>query len=326
MPLMTLVEAINDALREEMRRDPTVVVLGEDVGLKGGVFKVTQGLQAEFGALRVLDTPIAELGIAGMAIGAAMVGLRPVAEFQFADYQHPAFDQIVNQAATIRWRSVGGWSCPVVFRAPFGAGVRGGLYHSQSIEAFYCHVPGLKVVVPATPADAKGLLTSAIRDDDPVVFFEHKKSYRRYREEVPAGEHTVPIGVARLDRAGTDLSIITYGVGVYWAREAAERLAEEGISPEILDLRTLLPLDREAIARTVRKTGKVLVLHEANKTMGVGAEVAAFIAEELFQDLDGPVLRVAAADCHLPYNGPEEDAIIPNPDRVVEAARRLAAF
>jgi 2-oxoisovalerate dehydrogenase E1 component beta subunit len=323
---ITLVQAVHDALAEEMRRDPSVVVLGEDVGAKGGVFRATLGLQAEFGALRVLDTPISEIAIAGVAIGAAMRGLRPVAEFQFADYMQPAYDQIVNQAATIRWRSVGGWGCPVVFRAPFGAGVLGGLYHSQSVEALYCHVPGLKVVVPATPRDAKGLLKAAIRDDDPVLFFEHKKSYRRYREEVPETDEVIPIGQARLDREGSDLSIVTYGVGVHHAREAADLLAQEGISVEILDLRSLAPLDKEAIARSTARTSKVLVLHEANKTMGIGAEVAAFIAEELFMDLDAPIARVAARDCHLPFNAPEEEAIIPNPAWVVDAARRLAAY
>jgi 2-oxoisovalerate dehydrogenase E1 component beta subunit len=323
---LTLVEAVRAALWEEMARDPRVIVLGQDVGRKGGVFKATQGLLAEFGPLRVLDTPISEAAIAGLAIGAAMMGLRPVAEFQFADYIHPAYDQIVNHAATIRWRSVGGWGVPAVFRAPFGAGVRGGVYHSQSVEALYCHIPGLKVVVPATPRDAKGLLKSAIRDDDPVLFFEHKWSYRRYREPVGGPDELVPIGQARLDRPGRDLSIITYGVGVHHAREAAAALAAEGILAEILDLRTLAPLDHEAIARTVRRTNKVLILHEANKTMGIGAEIAAFVAEELFMDLDGPIVRVAAADCHLPYNAAEEDAIIPNPTRVYEAARRLAAF
>ncbi|HLI27484.1 MAG TPA: alpha-ketoacid dehydrogenase subunit beta [Chloroflexota bacterium] len=324
--VLTLVEAVRAALWEEMARDPRVIVLGQDVGRKGGVFKATQGLLAEYGPWRVLDTPISEAAIAGAAIGAAMMGLRPVAEFQFADYIHPAYDQIVNHAATIRWRSVGGWGVPVVFRAPFGAGVRGGVYHSQSVEALYCHIPGLKVVVPATPRDAKGLLKSAIRDDDPVLFFEHKWSYRRYREPVGGPDELIPIGQARLDRPGRDLSIITYGVGVHHARQAADALAAEGLLVEILDLRTLAPLDHEAIARTVRKTSKVLILHEANKTMGIGAEIAAFIAEELFLDLDGPIVRVAAADCHLPYNAAEEDAIIPNPDRVYQAALRLARF
>jgi 2-oxoisovalerate dehydrogenase E1 component beta subunit len=322
---ITLVQAIHDALSEELARDPRVVVFGQDVGHKGGVFKVTEGLQAEFGDLRIMDTPISEVAIAGLAIGAAAMGLRPVAEFQFADYIHPAYSQIVNQAATMRWRTVGGYGAPLVFRAPFGAGVHGGLYHSQSVEALFCHVPGLKVVVPATPRDAKGLLKAAIRDDDPVLFFEHKKSYRRYRELVPADE-VIPLGQARLDRPGATLSIVTYGVGVHHAREATEVLAADGIEPEILDLRTLAPFDREAIARTVRKTSRVLILHEANKTMGIGAELAAFVAEELFMDLDAPVMRVAAADCHLPYNGPEEEAIIPNPQWVVDAARKLAAF
>ncbi|MBV9168552.1 MAG: alpha-ketoacid dehydrogenase subunit beta [Chloroflexi bacterium] len=323
---ITLVEAVTAALREELARDQRVVVIGEDIGRKGGVFRATAGLQSEFGDLRVLDTPISEMAIAGVAIGAAMRGLRPVAEFQFADYMQVAFDQIVNQAATVRWRSVGGWGCPLVFRAPFGAGVHGGVYHSQSVEAFYCHVPGLKVVVPATPRDAKGLLKSAIRDDDPVVFFEHKQSYRRFREPAPADDELVPIGVARVDRPGRDVSVITYGIGVHHARAAADALAEEDIQLEILDLRTLAPMDREAIARTVGRTSKALIVHEANKTMGVGAEIGAFIAEELFMDLDAPVMRVAAADCHLPYNGPEEEAIIPNPDWVIAAARKLANF
>jgi 2-oxoisovalerate dehydrogenase E1 component beta subunit len=326
MPELTLLEAIHATLEEELRRDPRVVVLGEDVGLKGGVFRATLGLQQQFGELRVMDTPLAEVGIAGIAIGAALAGLRPVAEFQFADYIHPAFDQIVNEAATIRYRSNGEYGCPVVFRAPFGANVHGALYHSQSVEALFCHIPGLKVVVPATPRDAKGLLKAAIRDEDPVLFFEHKWSYRRFREEVPDGDWSVPIGQARLDREGTDLSLITYGVGVHWAREVADKLAHEGVSVDLVDLRTLLPLDRAAIARTVRKTGKALVVHEANKTLGVGAEVAAFISEELFESLDGPVLRVAAADCHVPFNQPQEEAIIPSPEKVLTAARRLLAY
>jgi 2-oxoisovalerate dehydrogenase E1 component beta subunit len=321
----TLVDAVREALLEEMRRDASVVVLGEDIGLKGGVFKATQGLLAEFGPRRVLDTPIAECGIAGTAIGAAMMGLRPVAEFQFADYSHPAYDQIVNQAATIRWRTAGRVGVPVVFRAPFGAGVSGGIYHSQSVEALYCHVPGLKVVVPSGPRDAKGLLKAAIRDDDPVLFFEHKKSYRRYRELIPEDE-VIPIGTARLDREGGHLSIITYGVGVHHAREAAAELAAEGIEAEILDLRTLAPLDREAIATTVAHTHRALIVHEANQTMGIGAEVAAFVADQLFMELDAPVKRLCGADCHLPYNRPEEQELIPDPGRVAEAARQVVAF
>jgi 2-oxoisovalerate dehydrogenase E1 component beta subunit len=322
---VTMVAAVRDAMREEMLRDAKVVLLGEDVATKGGVFKATEGLLAEFGPLRVLDTPISEAIIAGAAIGAAMMGLRPIAEFQFADYIHPAYDQIVNQAATMRWRSVGAWGVPVVFRAPIGAGVRGGIYHSQSVEALYCHVPGLKVIVPSTPRDAKGLLKAAIRDDDPVLFFEHKGLYRQQREEIPQDE-VLPIGKARVDRSGRDLSIITYGVGVRHARAAAFALEEEGIHVEILDLRTLAPLDHGAIADTVRKTGRVLIVHEANRTLGIGAEVVAFIAAELLMDLDAPVIRVAADDCHLPYNSPEESAIIPGPGHVEAAARNLAHF
>jgi 2-oxoisovalerate dehydrogenase E1 component beta subunit len=321
-----MVEAIRQALHEEMARDDSVMLLGQDVGRKGGVFKASEGLLAEFGPLRVLDTPVAEIAIAGMAIGAAMMGLRPVAEFQFADYMHPAYDQIVNQAATMRWRSVGVWDVPVVFRAPFGAVVGGGIYHSQSPEAPYCHTPGLKVVAPATPADAHGLLKAAIRDDDPVLFFEHKRNYRTGRESVGDADAVVPIGVARVDRVGGDVSMVTYAGGVHLAREAAGVLSDEGVDIEIVDLRTLAPLDREAVARTVGKTGRLLVLHEANKTMGFGAEVAAFAAEELFESLDAPVVRIGAIDSHLTYNTAEQDATIPSVQTVVDAARRLARY
>ena len=326
MATKTLIDAVNEALREEMERDPSVIVLGEDVGLAGGVFRATEGLQKQFGAERVIDTPLAELGIAGVAIGAAMNGLRPVAEIQFADYIHPAFDQIVNEAAKIRDRSNGTFTCPIVVRAPFGAGVHGGLYHSQSVEALFYHVPGLKVVVPSTPYDCKGLLKSAIRDDDPVLFFEHKKSYRRLRGEVPDDDYVVPLGKADLKRRGRDLSIITYGIGVHLALEASERLAGEGIDIEILDLRTLLPLDADAIRETVARTSKVLIVHEDNKTGGIGAEVAALIAEECFQELDGPIMRLAAADTHIPYAPALEEAILPDTDDVVLAARRLAEY
>ena len=319
-----MVEAVRDALGEEMERDPTVVVLGEDVGRKGGVFKATEGLLERFGPLRVLDTPVAEVGIAGVAIGAAMMGLRPVAEFQFADYMHPAYDQIVSQAATMRWRSVGTWGVPAVFRAPFGAVAGGGIYHSQSPEAAYCHVPGLKVVAPAIPSDAKGLLKSAVRDDDPVVFFEHKRNYRTVREDV--GDDLVPIGVARIDRPGRDLTLVTYGGGVHLAREAAATLAGEGLDVEIVDLRTLAPFDREAVARSVQRTGRLLVLHEANTTMGFGAEVAAFAAEQLFTDLDAPIRRLGAADSHPSYNADEQAATLPGADALTRALRSLAAF
>jgi 2-oxoisovalerate dehydrogenase E1 component beta subunit len=323
---VTMVEAITMGLREEMERDPSVVLIGEDIGKKGGVFGATRGLQRDFGELRVMDAAIAEVGIAGMAIGAAMAGLRPVAEFQFADYLHPAFDQIVNEAATISYRSNGAWACPVVFRAPCGAGVHGGLYHSQSVEAFFAHVPGLTVVVPSNPADAKGLLKSAVRDDNPVVFLEHKGSYRRERGNVPGSEVTVPLGKARVEREGSGVSVITYGVGVRWAREAAEVVEKEGTSVEIVDLRTVQPFDREAVAQSVAKTSRAVVVHEANRSFGVGAEIAAFIAEELFESLDAPLARVAAKDSHVPYAVAQETAIVPGSLDVAAAIRRLAAY
>jgi len=326
MPLKTLIEAVNEALHEEMERDPSVIVLGEDVGVHGGVFRATDGLQKRFGADRVIDTPLAELSIVGVAIGAAMQGLHPVAEIQFADYIHPAYDQIVNEAAKIRYRSRGTYTCPLVIRAPFGAGVHGGMYHSQSVEALFFHVPGLKIVIPSSPADCKGLLKSAVRDPDPVLFFEHKKSYRRIRGEVPDGDVTIPLGQAAVKREGSDVTVVTYGVGVHLALEAAERVERDGISVEVLDLRTLAPLDREAIARSVGKTNKVLIVHEDNKTGGIGAEIAAQLAEEHFEQLDGPILRVAAADTHIPYAPSLEEAVIPNVDDVEVALRRLAAY
>jgi 2-oxoisovalerate dehydrogenase E1 component beta subunit len=326
MAIKALIEAVNEALYEEMERDPSVIVLGEDVGVHGGVFRATDGLQKRFGSDRVIDTPLAELGIVGVAIGAAMQGLRPVAEIQFADYIHPAYDQIVNEAAKIRYRSNGEYTCPLVVRAPFGAGVHGGLYHSQSVEALFFHVPGLKIVVPSSPADCKGLLKSAIRDPDPVLFFEHKKSYRRVRGEVPDDDFVIPIGRAAVKRQGSDVTVVTYGVGVHLALDAAEQVDGEGISVEVLDLRTLVPLDRAAIADSVARTNKVLIVHEDNKTGGVGAEIAAIVAEEHFEQLDGPIVRVAAADTHIPYAPSLEEAVIPNVDDVVAALRRLAAY
>jgi len=326
MALKTLIEAVNEALHEEMERDPRVIVLGEDVGVHGGVFRATDGLQRRFGAERVIDTPLAEIGIAGIAIGAALNGLCPVAEIQFADYIHPAYDQIVNEAAKIRYRSNGTYGCPLVIRAPFGAGVHGGLYHSQSVEALFFHVPGLKIVVPSTPGDCKGLLKAAIRDPDPVLFFEHKKSYRRVRGEVPDEDVTVPLGEAAVAREGTDVTVVTYGVGVHLALEAAEQIAAEGVSVEIVDLRTLSPLDRATIGRSIEKTNKALVVHEDNKTGGIGAEIAALLAEEYFEALDGPILRVAAADTHIPYAPGLEEAVIPTAGDVLAALRRLAAY
>jgi len=309
-----------------MERDSRVIVMGEDIGRQGGVFGVTEGLQNRFGADRTIDTPLAELGIVGIAIGAALNGLRPVAEIQFADYIHPAYDQIVNEAAKIRYRSNGTNTCPLVVRAPFGAGVGGGPYHSQSVEALFYHVPGLKIVVPSTPYDAKGLLKSAIRDDDPVLFFEHKHSYRRVKSEIPDADYVIPLGRADLKREGTDLSVITYGIGVHQALEAAEIVQHDDISVEVLDLRSIAPLDQAAIAATVRKTSKVIILHEDNKTGGVGGEISAFIAEELFEELDGPIIRVAGADTHLPYAASQELVVIPHVADVVAAIQRLAAY
>jgi 2-oxoisovalerate dehydrogenase E1 component beta subunit len=326
VPVQAMIEAIRDGLREEMERDESVVILGEDVGLKGGVFRATQGLFNAFGEWRVRDAPIAETGIAAVAIGMAAAGLRPVAEFQFADYSLPAFDQIANEAATIRFRSNGVWGCPIVFRAPFGGGVHGGLYHSQNPEAYYAHIPGLYVVAPATAADAKGLLKAAIRCPDPVFFFEHKRLYRGARDEVEENCEPIPLGVARLDREGEDVSVITYGMGVHMTREVADALAPEGISIEILDLRTLVPYDKEAIQRTVEKTGKVLVFHEANKTMGLGAEVSAYISEDLFRLLDAPVVRLAAKDSHSPYAPPLEAAYLPSREELIARLRELAQF
>ncbi len=326
MPVRTLVEAVRDGMAEELRRDWRVIVLGEDIGAHGGVFRATDGLLAEFGTDRVIDTPLAELGIVGTAIGSALNGLRPVAEIQFADYIFPAIDQIVNEAAKIRYRSNGGFGCPLVIRAPYGAGVHGALYHSQSVEAFFLHVPGLKVVTPSTPYDAKGLLKAAVRDDDPVLFFEHKRTYRRIRGEVPDDDYVVPIGVAEVKRVGQHVSVVTYGAMVHQALEAAEALAAENVSVEVVDLRSLLPWDRQTVAASVTKTNKVVICHEDSKTGGVGAEVAAFIAEELFDELDGPIMRVAARDTPVPFAATLEEAVIPGTRDILDAVRRLAAY
>ena len=327
MAEMSLIEAIRDALDTEMGLDERVIVLGEDVGLHGGVFRATDGLQNKYGEARVIDTPLAELMIAGVAIGAAANGLRPVAEMQFADFGHPAFDQIVSDAARWRYRTNGAQGIPLVIRMPYGAGIHGALYHSQSVEAFYAHVPGLRVVAPSTPYDAKGLLIAAIRDPDPVVFLEHKKTYRLIRGEVPEGEYTVPLDKARIARAGDDMSVFAYGLMLHYCLEAAASLAEEGVGVEVVDLRSLAPLDRDTILASARKTGKVLVVYEDNKTMGLGAEVAALIAEEAFEWLDGPVARLAAPDIpSMPYNHPQESWALPDVDKIAAAMRDLAAF
>jgi len=323
----TIIEAIKEALDEEMARDERVMILGEDVGLRGGVFRVTEGLIQKYGAARVIDTPLAELGIIGIGIGLALNGMLPIAEIQFADFIHPAFDQIVSEAARFRYRSGGEWPCPMVIRAPFGGGIGGGLYHSQSVEAFFAHVPGLKVVVPGTPYDAKGLLKAAIRDPDPVMFFEHKKTYRLIKGEIPAGDYTVPIGPAEVKRQGDHLSVFAYGLMLKHCLDAAEELSREGVSVEVVDLRTLAPLDKKTILESVKKTGKALVVYEDNLTMGMGAEVAAIIASEAFEYLDGPVQRLAGPDVPgVPYSPPMQDLFMPDKKKILAAMRDLAAY
>jgi 2-oxoisovalerate dehydrogenase E1 component beta subunit len=324
---VTYLTAINQALHEEMRRDENVFVMGEDVAELGGAFKVTEGLLAAFGEDRVIDTPISEALIVGAGIGAAILGMRPVVEMQFGDFISCGFDQIVNTAATLRYRHGGQAACPLVIRAPSGAGVHGALFHSQNPEAWFARVPGLKVVTPATPYDAKGLLKAAIRDNNPIVYFEHKRLYRSVKEDIPEGDFITPIGVAEVRQQGRDLSIITYGGTVHQCLDAARIVdKEDGLSIEVLDLRTLLPLDREAILATARKTGKVLIVHEDRVTGGFGGEVAAIIAENAFDSLDGPVRRIAAADAHTAFSPPLEEFILPNTNKIVEAIRSLAAY
>ncbi len=323
----TIIEVVREALDEEMARDERVMVLGEDVGVRGGVFRATEGLINKYGAERVIDTPLAELGIVGIGIGLALNGMRPVAEIQFADFIHPAFDQIVSEASRIRYRSNGSWTCPLVIRAPFGGGIGGGLYHSQSVEAFFAHVPGLKVVVPSTPYDAKGLLKAAIRDEDPVLFLEHKKTYRLIRDDVPDDDYVVPIGPAAVKREGEDMSVFGYGLMLKHCLDAALDMEREGVSVEVVDLRTLAPLDKETIVNSVKKTSKALIVYEDNLTMGMGAEVAAVIAEKAFEYLDGPVVRLASPDVPgVPYSPPMQDLFMPNKQKVLAAMRDLAAY
>ena len=327
MPILSYIDAINLAMKEEMERDERVFILGEDVGRKGGVFKATTGLYEQFGEARVLDTPLAESAIAGVAIGAAMYGMRPIAEMQFADFIMPAVNQIVSEAAKIRYRSNNDWSCPLVIRAPFGGGIHGALYHSQSVEALFANTPGLKIVIPSTPYDAKGLLKAAIRDPDPVLFFEHKRAYRLIKGEVPTDDYTLPIGKADVKRQGDDVTVITYGLAVHFAMQAAERLAKDGIETHILDLRTVYPLDQEAIIEAAKKTGKVLLITEDNKEGSVISEVSAIIAEYCLFDLDAPIKRLAGPDIPaMPYAPTMEKYFMINPDKVERAIRELAAF
>jgi 2-oxoisovalerate dehydrogenase E1 component beta subunit len=328
MAEVNILEAIRSAMDEEMERDERVMVLGEDVGKKGGVFGATEGLWAKYGDKRVLDTPLTEGMIAGAAMGAAVYGLRPIAEMQFADFVYPAFNQIVSEISRIHYRSNGTFTAPMVIRMPYGGGVHGALYHSQSNEAYFTSTVGLKVVAPGTPADAKGLLKAAIRDPDPVMFFEHKKTYRLFKAEVPDGDTVLPIGKADVARPGRHLSIFCYGFMRTCALEAAETLArEDGVEAEVVDLRTLRPLDLETVLASVEKTGKALVVHEANRFGGFGAEIAAEIGERAFEFLDGPVTRLAGPDVPgVPYHHTLEDWYMVNPDRIVAAARELAAY
>jgi 2-oxoisovalerate dehydrogenase E1 component subunit beta len=328
MTTMTLIDAIRMAMDEEVARDPRVFITGEDVGERGGVFRATQGLHTKHGPTRIVDAPLAELSIVAVGIGAALADLRPICEIQFADFIHPAFNQIVNEAAKMYYRSGGQWMVPMVIRAPYGGGISGALYHSQSVEAFFAHVPGLKVVIPSTPYDAKGLLKSAVRDPNPVLFFEPKKGYRAIKGDVPEEEYTIPIGPARTAREGRDLSVFAYGMMAHYSTLAAEKLArEEGIDAEVIDLRTLLPVDSIAILNSVKKTGKALIVHEDNFTMGYGAEVAAIIADEGFEYLDGPVKRLAGPDVPaVPFSHTMQEFFMLNPDKIADAIRDLVGY
>lgn len=324
MKEITYLEAIREALDEEMARDAGVFILGEDVGVYGGAFRVTEGFFDKYGEWRVLDTPLSESGFTGAAIGAALVGMRPVVEMQFADFISCAFDQLVTVAAKnyYRW----GAATPIVIRAPYGGNIHGGPYHSQCIEGFFFNVPGLKMVIPSTAYDAKGLLKAAIRDNDPVIYCEHKYLYRRVKDAVPEEDYLVPIGKARIVLEGDDVSIITYGAMVYTAHEAAQALKERGVSCEIIDLRTLVPLDKKMIFNTVKKTSKVVILHEQTKTGGVGAEVSALISEYCFDSLDAPIIRVAAPDTPVPYSAQMEEAFLPQPKDVISAVDKLMRY
>jgi 2-oxoisovalerate dehydrogenase E1 component beta subunit len=323
MPLLTYLEAIRQGIWEEMERDPSVFVMGEDIGAYGGAFQVTAGMLEKFGAERVIDTPICESAIIGTAVGAALMGMRPVVEIQFMDFIASGFNQIVNMAAKLHYRW--GPAVPIVIRGPSGAGVHGGPYHSQSNEMWFVHTPGLKVVAPATAYDAKGLIKAAIRDDNPVIFFEHKFLYRRIKEEVPEQDYVVPIGKAAVRREGSDIAVITYGAMVWTALEAARELEKEGLSLEVVDLRSLLPYDEEVVLGSVRKCSKVILLHEDTRTGGMAGELAALIAEKAFEDLDGPILRVTAPDSPVPFSPPLEEYFLPSAQKLVEAARKLAA-
>jgi 2-oxoisovalerate dehydrogenase E1 component beta subunit len=327
MPEMTVIEAVREAIREEMERDPAVFTLGEDIGARGGVFLATEGLLEQFGPERVLDTPLAEASIGGIALGAAVNGMRPIAEIEFGDFIWPAVNQIIGEAARVRYGTQGRRTAPMVLRVPYGGGVRGGLFHSQSIEVAFAHQPGLKVIAPSTPYDAKGLLKAAIRDDDPVIFFEHKRTYRLVKGDVPDGDYTIPIGQADVKRTGSDMTVVSYGLVLHYCLEAAATLADEGIDVEVIDLRTLRPLDTETILESVRKTSKAMVVHEDTKAGGIGGEIAAVIAEEAFEDLDAPIKRVAGPEVPaMPFSPLLEAEFMPSAEKIAAAMRELAAY
>ena len=327
MAVKSVIEAVREAIREEMQRDPSVFVMGEDVGIRGGVFLATQGLMEEFGEDRIIDTPLAEASIVGIALGAAFRGQRPIPEIQFSDFVWPSVNQLIGEAARTCYGTNGALNVPMTVRIPYGGGIRGGLFHSQNIETHFFHTPGLKVVAPSTPYDAKGLLKSAVRDDNPVVFLEHKKTYRLVRGEVPDEEYTLPIGVADVKRPGRDLTIVSYGLTVHYCLEAAEQAAADGIDTEVVDLRTLSPLDTAMVLESVKKTGKLLIVHEDNITGGVGAEIAALVADQAFDYLDGPVSRVCGPDVPtMPFAQTLEDAYMPSPESILAALRKLAAY
>jgi 2-oxoisovalerate dehydrogenase E1 component beta subunit len=327
MPEISYIEAIRQAIDELMAADERVFVFGEDVGKRGGVFRATEGLLDKYGPLRIIDSPLAESVIVGACLGASFNGMRPIAEIQFADFIFPAFDQIVSEVARVRYRSNGDWGAPMVIRVPYGGGIHGALYHSQSIEAFFCHVPGLKVVAPSTPYDAKGLMKTCVEDPDPVLFLEHKKCYRLIKGNVPVDDYRVPIGVADVKREGAHITAISYGMMLHACMDAAAAIASEGVSVEVLDLRTLRPLDTAAILASVRKTGKVLIVHEDTLAGGLGGEISAIISQQAFEYLDGPIVRVGGPEAPaMPYARPLEEAFLPNTHTILEALRELAAY
>ena len=327
MTVKNVIEAVREALLEEMQRDPDVFVMGEDVGKRGGVFLATQGLIDEFGESRVIDTPLAEASIVGIALGCAFKGMRPVPEVQFSDFIWPTINQLVGEAARACYGTNGALQVPMVIRVPYGGGIRGGLFHSQNVEALFFHTPGLKVIAPGTPYDAKGLLKSSIRDNSPVVFLEHKKTYRLVRGEVPEQNYTLPLGVADVKRQGENITVVTYGLMLHYCLEAAEEVSAEGIDVEVIDLRSLRPLDKGTVLESVKKTGKLLIVHEDNITGGIGAEIAALAADEAFEYLDGPVTRVCGPDVPtMPFAQSLEDAYMPNTEKIAQALRKQAAY